>query len=144
MYVQRLEKGARNVRYRYLSYKYTRRARPDAVFQGAWDSFGAWPSHAAITWRPPTDIYETRDEIIIVLELAGVTEEDLSVTLFTDLLVVEGRREQPVTDISACHQLGIKYGDFRTEIALHRPVKHETINAEYRHGLLKITLQKLD
>jgi len=133
------------VRYRYIAYKYSRRGRSDAAFQSAWDAFGAWPLQSMILWRPPTDIYETPEEIIVVIELAGVTEDDLSVTLFSDLLVVEGRREQTaLVDMNACHQLGIKYGDFRSEIALHAPVDHDDVKAEYKNGLLKITLRKLD
>jgi HSP20 family protein len=100
--------------------------------------------YSTIAWRPPTDIYETLDEIIVVIELAGVDEENMSVTLFSDLLVVEGRREQPLTEMSACHQLGIKYGDFRSEIAIHVPVDHDTVKADYKNGLLQIILQKSD
>ena len=98
--------------------------------------------YSTIAWRPPTDIYETLDEIIVVIELAGVNEEDMTVTLFSDLLVVEGRREQPVTEMSACHQLGIKYGDFRSEIAIQVPVDHDNVKADYKNGLLTIVLRK--
>lgn len=132
------------MRYRYLAYKYTRRVRPDTAFQSVWESFGSWPMHAAIIWRPPTDIYETPDKIIVVIELAGVAEDDMTITLFSDLLVVEGRREQLVADLNACHQLGIKYGEFRSEINIHAPVDHNSVNAEYDNGLLKITLRKTD
>jgi HSP20 family protein len=131
------------VRYRYLAYKYTRRVRPDAAFQSVWESFGSWPMLPTTLWRPPADIYETPGAIIVVIELAGVTEEDMTVTLFSDLLVVEGKREQPVTDMNACHQLGIQYGSFRSEINIHATVDHENVRAEYKNGLLKITLKKL-
>jgi len=97
-----------------------------------------------VVWRPPTDIYETPDKIIVVIELAGVAEEDLTATLFSDLLVVEGDRKQPVTDMDACHQLGIKYGHFRSEIDIHAPVDHDNVKAVYKNGLVKITLHKLD
>ncbi len=133
------------MRYKYIAYKYTRKARPDATFQNMWESFGSWPMMATIVWRPPTDVYETPDEIIIVIELAGVAEDDMSVTLFSDLLVVEGRREQPVlADMNACQQLGIKYGDFRSEVQLSGPVEKDNVTAEYKNGLLKIILKKLD
>jgi HSP20 family molecular chaperone IbpA len=92
--------------------------------------------HPTTLWRPPADIYETPSAIIVVIELAGVT-------LFSDLLVVEGKREQPVTDMNACHQLGIQYGNFRSEINIHATVDHENVRAEYKNGLLKITLKKL-
>jgi HSP20 family protein len=132
------------VRYKYIAYKYTRRVLPDAAFQNIWESFGSWPVCSTSAWRPPTDIYETPDEIIVVIELAGVDEEDMTVTLFSDLLVVEGSREQPVAEMSACHQLGIKYGDFRSEIAMHVPVNHDTVKADYKNGLLKIILMKCE
>ena len=132
------------MRYRYLAYKYTRRIRPDTAFQGVWESFGSWPLHTTIAWRPPTDIYESPGELIVVIELAGVEEDDIVITLFSDLLVVEGRREQPIIDMNACHQLGIKYGDFRSEIVIHTPVDHENATVEYKNGLLKIIFQKLD
>jgi len=132
------------VRYRYIAYKYTRRMRPDTAFQGVWESFSSWPLQATITWRPPADIYETDNDIIIVIELAGVAEEEMSVTLFSDLLVIEGQRTPPVTDMNACHQLGIKYGHFRSEIDIHAPVDHDNVEAEYKNGLLKISLHKLD
>ena len=132
------------MRYKYIAYKYTRRVIADTPFQSSWESFGSWPMYSTIAWRPPTDIYETLDEIIVVIELAGVDEENMSVTLFSDLLVVEGRREQPLTEMSACHQLGIKYGDFRSEIAIHVPVDHDTVKADYKNGLLQIILQKSD
>jgi HSP20 family protein len=131
------------VRYRYIAYKYSRRGRPDAASQSLWDAFGSWPGHSAMVWRPPTDIYETQDKIIVVIELAGVTEEHMTVTLFSDLLVVEGTREQPaLDDMNACHQLGIKYGDFRAEIVLHASVDHDQVEAEYKNGLLTVTLVK--
>jgi HSP20 family protein len=132
------------MRYKYIAYKYTRRGLPDSAFQGIWESFGSWPMQSTIAWRPPTDVYETPDEIIVVIELAGVEEEDMIVTMFSDLLVVEGKREQPVTEMSACHQLGIKYGDFRTEIAIQVPVDHDSVAADYKNGLLKIIFLKRD
>ena len=132
------------MRYKYIAYKYTRRVLPDAAFQGIWESFGSWPACSTSPWRPPTDVYETPDEIIVVIELAGVNEDDMTVTVFSDLLVVEGRREQPVAGMSACHQLGIKYGDFKSEIAMPVPTDNTNVKADYKNGLLKIILQKRD
>ena len=133
------------MRYRYIALKYSGRTRPDASFQSIWDAFGAWPLQSTIVWHPATDIYETLEKIIVVVELAGVSEDDLTVTLFSDLLVVEGTRNQPaLADMNACHQLGIKYGNFRSEIALHAAIDHDTVKAEYKNGLLRITLDKVD
>jgi len=117
----------------------------DAALQNIWESFGSWAGPSISIWRPPTDVYETPDKLIVVMELAGVQEEHLTVMLFSDLLVVEGIREQPVlsnSEMTACHQLGIKYGDFRSEIYIPLPVNHDNVSAEYKNGLLRITLTK--
>jgi len=131
------------LRYKYIAYKYDRRSGNATAFHGVWESFGAWTHPSAIVWRPPTDVYETRDNLIIVIELAGVTEDDMAVTLFSDLLVVEGVRTQTASPINACHQLGIKYGEFRSEVLVPFPVDTAKVKAEYKNGLLTVTLNKL-
>jgi HSP20 family protein len=134
------------MRYRYVSYKYSRKVSPETQMQNIWETFGTWAVPVASVWRPPTDVYETSDALIVLLEVAGVSEEDLSVTLFSDLLVIEGTREQPAffrTGMSACHQLGIKYGEFRSEVYVPIKVDHDAVTAEYQNGLLKIVLKKI-
>jgi HSP20 family molecular chaperone IbpA len=134
------------MRYRYISYKYSRKASPDTTLQNIWETFGTWAVPVAAGWRPPTDVFETQDQIIVLIEVAGVSEEDISVTLFSDLLVVEGVREQPAffrAGMTACHQLGVKYGEFRSEVYVPVNVDHDNVTAEYKNGMLKIVLRKL-
>jgi HSP20 family protein len=90
-------------------------------------------------------VYETADKLIVLIELAGVAEDDLAVTLFSDLLVVEGMRQQTLSsEMNACHQLGIKYGEFRSEVHVPFPVDSAKVKAEYKNGLLTVVLSKLD
>lgn len=132
------------MRYKYIGYKYMGKIAAGNAFQGIWEAFGAWTASAATPWRPPTDVYETRNEIVVLMEIAGVPDENLSVTLFSDHLVVEGARPRPdLSAIDTCHRLGINYGDFRSEISIPVPVDHDRVAAEYSGGLLKITLKKL-
>lgn len=135
--------GGRRVRYKYISYKYMGKIAVENAFQGIWEAFGAWAAPAAAPWRPPTDVYETRNEIVVLMEIAAVPDDNLSVTLFSDHLVVEGTRPHPeLSSIDTCHRLGINYGDFRSEIYIPAPVDHDKVSAEYHGGLLKITLKK--
>ena len=134
------------MRYRYVSYKYSRKVSPETAMQNLWETYGAWAVPVASVWRPATDVYETADQIIVLMEIGGVPEEDISVTLFSDLLVIEGTRGQPPffqSGMSACHQLGIKYGEFRSEVPIPVSVDHDTVTAELKGGLLKIVLRKL-
>jgi HSP20 family protein len=119
---------------------------PDTALQNIWETFGTWAVPVASGWRPPTDVFETEGQIIVLIEVAGVSEENISVTLFSDLLVVEGTREQPAffrAGMTACHQLGVKYGEFRSEVYVPVDVDHDNVTAEYKNGMLKIVLRKL-
>ena len=142
------EKEAReHVRYRYLAYKYSRKVGPDPLYQNVWESFQSWAIPSATLWRPPTDVYETRDALIVTMELAGIREEDIEMTLFNDLLVVEGERPQPPftpLETPSCHQLGIKYGMFRSEVHLPAAVDQENVRADYTLGILRIILPKTE
>ena len=134
------------MRYRYVSYKYSRKVSPDTALQNIWETFGTWAVPVASGWRPPKDVYETPEQIIVLIEVAGVAEENINVTLFSDLLVVEGKREQPdffKAGMTACHQLGVKYGEFRSEVYVPVNVDHDNVSAEYKNGMLKIVLKKL-
>lgn len=131
------------MRYKYIAYKYTRRSGPEA-FHNTWGSYGAWSHPSSMVWRPPTDVYETGDMLIVIIELAGMAEDDMAVTLFSDLLVIEGIRQQTaVSEMNACHQLGIKYGEFRSEVHVPFPVDTASVKAQYQNGLLTVTLNKV-
>jgi len=134
------------MRYRYVSYKYSRKVSPETTMQNLWETYGAWAVPIASVWRPATDVYETAGQIIVLMEIGGVPEEEISVTLFSDLLVVEGTRGQPAffkAGMSACHQLGIKYGAFRSEVHVPVNVDHDAVTAELKNGLLTIILKKV-
>ncbi len=92
-------------------------------------------------WRPPTDIYETDETIVVRLEVAGMKEEDFSVTLRERQLYICGTRND-VPERRAYHQMEIPFGQFAIEIELPAAVKHDNVAAFYRDGFLKITLIK--
>jgi HSP20 family protein len=92
-------------------------------------------------WRPPTDLYETDDKYIVRVEIAGVTEEDLSVVVNGNFLIISGAR-QNFTKPCAYHQMEIRFGEFQTEIELPSSINTDNILAEYQNGFLTVTLPK--
>src|SRR5687768_18556819 len=81
------------MRYRKLSVRYAMVA-PAGL---AWPFGEMWqvdrlPLLAPAWWRPDADAYETATTFEVVVDLAGVDDEDVEVQLFDDVLVVEGRR----------------------------------------------------
>ena len=93
------------------------------------------------TWGPPTDVYETSESIIVKVEIAGVNESDLTISLDNRRLIVSGSRHDPDRKLSY-QQLEIPYGHFRTEVFLPYAVERDDIEAAYDAGFLRITLPK--
>ena len=93
------------------------------------------------TWRPPTDVFETDDAVIVRVEIAGMHDADFLVAFHDHLLTVSGQRADPSAKV-AYHQLEVRYGEFRTEVFLHWAVEQGDISAAYQDGFLSITLPK--
>lgn len=93
------------------------------------------------SWRPPTDVYETEEAIIVRVEIAGMREADFSVQLIENNLQIRGVR-QDVPEHRSYHQMEIPFGEFSSEIGLLVPVTADQIEAVYLDGFLRIVLPK--
>jgi HSP20 family protein len=93
-------------------------------------------------WRPPTDVVETDEDVIVRVEVAGMKESDFNISLSERLLAITGVRYDPRAKV-AYHQMEIRYGEFRTEIYLHWQVEQDKITANYADGFLHVTLPKV-
>ena len=132
------------MRYRRSSYRYAMVVR----FGQTWPFGDMWQVDrlrllVQAHWRPDADMYETATTVEIIVDLAGVEEDDFEVQLFEDVLVVEGRRRLPLCQEGAVYQAaGIRQGPFQVELPLPAPVDPERVEARYDRGLLRITLPK--
>jgi len=132
------------MRYRRLSYRYAMVVR--SGLPGPFDDL--WQADrlrllVESRWRPDADSYETAASIEIIVDLAGVDEDDFEVQLFEDALVVEGRRHLARPEAAATyHAVSIRQGPFRLELPLAAPVDAERVEVRYERGLLGITLPK--
>jgi HSP20 family protein len=99
--------------------------------------------HSSV-WHPPTDVYHTEDKLVVLIEIAGLQEQDFQVVLQERTLTVSGTRQHvsgKAEDV-AYHQMEIERGAFRTEIQLPWNVRRDLVTATYREGLLKIELPR--
>jgi HSP20 family protein len=90
-------------------------------------------------WRPPTDVYEIDDAIIIRVEVAGMRESDFTISLVDRMLTIRGVR-QDISERRAYHQMEIAFGEFSTEVELPYTILSEKVEATYRDGFLHVTL----
>jgi HSP20 family protein len=92
-------------------------------------------------WRPPTDVYETQGDVVILVEVAGMDPDKIQVEFSDRILRISGRREDKHRR-AACHCLEVQYGEFTSEVYLPGQYDLEAIDAEYKDGFLTITLPK--
>ncbi len=92
-------------------------------------------------WRPPTDVFETEEAIVVRVEIAGMREEDFSISLEDRFLVIHGFRSD-LPERRAYFQMEIPFGEFISEVELPCPIISERIAAVYQDGFLRIVLPK--
>ena len=92
-------------------------------------------------WSPPTDIFEIDKAYVIRVEIAGMQHKDISIQFEDNYLVISGtRHDKP--ERRAYYQMEVRFGEFRTIVAIPEPVIIENANAEYNDGFLIVTLPK--
>jgi len=102
------------------------------LLQGGWVVF-----KRGQVWEPPTDVYENDEGLVVQVEIAGVREQDIAISLDECTLVVRGTRldREPK---QTYRQMEIHYGEFRTEIHLPWAVEPDRVEATYEAGFLRI------
>jgi len=94
-------------------------------------------------WRPAADVYETETAFVVKVELAGMRDAEIAITLDERSLRIEGQRpEQRGEGLLYYHQIGVNYGAFAVEVFLARPVDHDNVTAHYDDGFLFVELPK--
>jgi HSP20 family protein len=92
-------------------------------------------------WSPPTDVYETADDFIVRVEVAGIRETDLEISFEHGILLISGVRPE-VPERRAYHQMEIHFGKFSTAIGVPGPIDLDHSVAEYKDGFLLVRMPK--
>jgi HSP20 family protein len=113
------------------------------------DTFAGRPmagaTQTARPWLPSVDMHETKDDLVLRVELPGVTEKDVAVSIIGDLLTIKGERrwDDQSKDQKFLH-VERAYGQFERLIQLPMAVQADKVKAAYRDGVLEITLPKAE
>lgn len=118
--------------------------RMNRLFDG---SVGRWrgseESMDSGVWSPAVDIYETEHDIVLKAELPEINQKDIDIRLENNTLTLKGeRRFEKETKQENYHRVERAYGAFSRSFTLPTSVDQEKIKAEYKDGILKITLPK--
>jgi len=99
-----------------------------------------WP---LATWAPACDIYENNNEIVVKVELPEVKREDVLVSVENNILTIHGERKlSEETKKENYHRVEFNYGEFTRSFTLPGFVDTNKVNAEFKDGILRVTLGK--
>jgi HSP20 family protein len=95
------------------------------------------------SWAPPVDIYETEDAIVLKAELPGIDPKDVEIRVENNTLYLKGERksEKEVKEQNY-HRVERSYGSFARSFSLPSSIDAEKVKAEYKDGLLTLTMPK--
>jgi HSP20 family protein len=94
-------------------------------------------------WRPPTDIYRTRDGWLVKFDLAGVRPEDVKLEVSGNQLRVSGvRRDFCLEEGCRHYQMEISYSHIERQTTLPVSLEHAKLSVENREGMLLVHLHE--
>lgn len=97
------------------------------------------------SWIPAVDIYETNEAIVLNAELPGVAPQDISVEVKDNTLTLKGEKKfaKEVKEENY-HRVERSYGTFQRAFTLPGTVAQDKVKAQFKDGVLKITLPKVE
>ncbi len=94
-------------------------------------------------WAPRCDIYETDNEIVVKAELPDVKLENIHVGVENNMLTIRGERKfEEETKRENYHRVERSYGEFSRSFSLPNFADPGRINAQYKDGILRVTIAK--
>src|SRR5690349_18590145 len=95
------------------------------------------------SWSPPCDIYETEKELVLKMEIPEMKKEDVHVTIENNVLTLRGERKfNEKVERENFHRVERSYGEFFRSFTLPTFIEGNKIFAEFKDGLLTVTLPK--
>lgn len=96
-----------------------------------------------LRWAPPTDVYETETDFVVMVDIAGMDRDQIGI--FTDgkILTIRGiRNEVAPSGRKQFHKLEIRVGPFQRFVRIPVAVDNLNILTNYSNGLLEVRMKK--
>lgn len=111
--------------------------------------FDLWNDEEGFTngssWHPAMDLVEEQDRLVVEVELPGIEPQDVHIDLQGEVLTVHGERKQETEQKQGKFlKREQRTGAFRRTLQLPYPVQSDTVKAQYKNGVLTITLPKAE
>jgi HSP20 family protein len=94
------------------------------------------------TWVPAVDVWETENELVYAFDLPGIPEDKIAVEFDDGALTVSGQRERVHEADDGFYRYERRFGSFSRTVGLPQGVTENDVKADYRDGVLQITVKK--
>ena len=100
-----------------------------------------WPSFAG--WEPPVDVEESDKDVVVRAEVPGMKADDIDLAIHDNTLVISGEKKETEERKEGGYVYQERrYGSFRRQVSLPSAVDAENVSADYKDGVLHVTLHK--
>jgi HSP20 family protein len=94
-------------------------------------------------WSPSVDISENKENLVLEAELPGMKREDFEISIENNVITLKGERKfEKRSDDENYHRVERSYGSFTRSFTLPQNVTADGANAEFKDGILRVTLPK--
>jgi HSP20 family protein len=98
-----------------------------------------------IGWTPAFDVYEEKDNFVVKAELPGMKKEDINVSLHDGSLIISGERQtETLGEGAEVYRAERFFGKFQRSVTLPSTVAADKVQAQYKDGILTVTLPKTE
>jgi HSP20 family protein len=96
-------------------------------------------------WSPPLDVYQDKDHVFVKVELPGMKKEDIQISLHENTLTISGERKQErEVKEGDGYRSERFFGRFHRSITLPVAVQANNVKAQYKDGILAVSLSKAE
>jgi HSP20 family protein len=93
-------------------------------------------------WTPPVDLYETAAAFVLTAELPGLDRNAIEIHAEESRITIRGARESAQVPCEQYHRVERGHGRFSRAFVLPEPIDVESVSADFRDGVLTITIPK--
>ena len=111
----------------------------DALTPENWENFGNWSN------SPAAEIIDKEDAFHLKLEVPGIEAKDLDIQVMKDRVAIAGeRKSETKSEANGSVRSEFRYGKFQRVIPLPAHIQNTDVTADYKDGILNLTLPKAE
>jgi HSP20 family protein len=118
----------------------TMRRQMDEIFE----EMASFKREPQMTWKPAVELQDTEDSVILRAEIPGVEGKDLDIRVTREAVAIAGEhRYEKKAENKGIFRSEFRYGKFQRVIPLPVAVQNDQVQAQFKDGILTLTLPKV-